>query len=279
MKKNRIAKELLIWYSDNKRDLPWRMDRNPYKIWLSEIILQQTRVDQGLPYYLKFVEKYPSVHDLASAREDDVLRTWQGLGYYSRARNLHKCAKTIVEIFNGNFPSTKVELMQLPGIGPYTSAAIASIAFGKKEAVIDGNVLRVITRIYGIEDDISNQKTQKEIKTIVDELIPTSQPDQFNQAIMEFGALQCTPKKPGCDICSFRGLCIAQFKGSQMKIPFKSKKNGKRTRFFNYFLIEINENYLLRKRLKKDIWNGLFEFYLIETDSAKDIDQMQLPNA
>jgi len=274
---NNIVKKLLKWYGISKRDLPWRNSKNPYYIWLSEIILQQTRVDQGMPYYLKFVEKYPDIHLLANASEEDVLRTWQGLGYYSRARNLYKCAKTLVQNYKGNFPSTRVELEKLPGIGPYTSAAIASLAFGKKEAVVDGNVIRVITRLYGIKDDISNQKTKAQIITIVDDLIPESSPDQFNQAIMEFGALQCTPKNPNCEICEFKGNCTAQVKGSQHKIPFKSQKPKKRTRFYNYFLIEINGDFLLRKRIKNDIWKGLFEFFMIENDSDVQPDHFQFP--
>ena len=277
MGNNNIAIKLLKWYSKSKRDLPWRNSKNPYYIWLSEIILQQTRVDQGLPYYLKFIEKYPDVHHLAVASEEDVLRTWQGLGYYSRARNLHKCAKELVESYQGSFPSTRAMLEKLPGIGSYTSAAIASLAFGKKEAVVDGNVTRVITRLYGIQNDISNQKTKAQIKNIVDDLIPASSPDLFNQAIMEFGALQCTPKNPNCEVCEFKGNCTAQLKGKQRKIPFKPQKPNKRTRFYNYFLIEINGDFLLRKRIKKDIWKGLFEFFMIENVAEVPPDHFQFP--
>jgi len=277
LKNNRIAKSLINWYEQNKRDLPWREYHDPYKIWLSEVILQQTRVDQGLPYFIKFVEKYPTVYHLEEASIDDVLRSWQGLGYYSRARNLHKCAKTIVHDHNGKFPTTRQELLELPGIGPYTSAAIASLAFGNKDAVIDGNVIRVITRLYGIEDDIGKGKTIMQIKMIVDELIPKSNPGLFNQAIMEFGALHCTPKKPSCDTCEFLGLCAAQKNGTQNKIPYKYRKTKIRLRFFNYLLIKINGKYLLRKRIERDIWNGLFEFFLIETNSEIGFDNFQLP--
>ncbi|MCK5468883.1 MAG: A/G-specific adenine glycosylase [Cyclobacteriaceae bacterium] len=278
MKQNRIIKELIRWYNQNKRDLPWRKNRDPYEIWLAEVILQQTRVDQGLPYFFHFKEKYPTVNHLAEAPIDDVLRCWQGLGYYSRARNLHKCAKTIVDKYNGKFPSEREDLIRLPGIGPYTSAAIASFAFGKKEAVVDGNVIRVVTRLYGIEDDISEKKTLNQIKIIVDDLIPKSIPGLFNQAIMEFGALHCTPKKPSCNICGFLGICEAQIKGKQDKLPFKSRKTKKRLRYFNYFLIKINDKYLLRKREERDIWNGLFEFFLIETKTDMSFDQLQLPD-
>ena len=278
MRKKRFAEELLNWYNQHKRDLPWRKHRDPYIIWLSEVILQQTRVDQGIPYFMTFVEKYPTVYELAKAPIDDVLRSWQGLGYYSRARNLHKCAKTIVDTYNGKFPSERSDLIKLPGIGPYTAAAIASMAFGKREAVVDGNVIRVISRIYGIEDDISEQKTLHQIKNIVDGMIPKSNPGSFNQAIMEFGALHCTPKNPSCADCNFIGFCKAQISGKQAFIPFKSRKTKKRVRFFNYLRIKIHDKYLLRKRDNGDIWTGLFEFFLIETNSEMNFDQLRVPN-
>jgi len=277
LKNNKITSQLLNWYINNQRDLPWRKDLNPYKIWLSEIILQQTRVDQGLPYYQRFTNKFPTILDLASAREDKILRTWQGLGYYSRARNLHKCAKIVVNKYDGVFPSTREELMELPGIGPYTSAAIASIAYGKKEAVVDGNVIRVITRIFGIEQDISLLKTIKEIKSIVDDLLPAETPGQFNQAIMEFGAIFCTPNGPSCSTCIFNDICVAHLKKEVKRIPFKSKKIKKRTRYFNYLMIELDDKILLKKRSAKDIWNGLFEFYLMENDSHTEFDGLQIP--
>lgn len=279
IEKNSIAKKLINWYNKNKRDLPWRKYRDPYKIWLSEIILQQTRVDQGMPYFIRFVDKYPTIYHLARASIDDVLRSWQGLGYYSRARNLYKCANTIVDKYKGKFPSTRNELIKLPGIGPYTSAAIASFAFCKKEAVVDGNVIRVIARLFGIENDIADQKTITQIRIIVDELIPSSNPDLFNQSIMEFGAIYCKPKGPSCDMCIFLGICEAQLKGKQNYIPFKSRKTKKRIRFFNYLLIEIDGKYLLRKRQGSDIWNGLFELFLIETSLELSFDHLQLPHA
>lgn len=278
MNKNWIKNELISWYKQHKRDLPWRKNREPYKIWLSEVILQQTRVNQGMPYYINFVEKYPTVYHLAGASIENVMRSWQGLGYYSRARNLHKCAKAIVEKHNGKFPSTCEELIRLPGIGSYTSAAIASLAFGKKEAVVDGNVIRVITRLYGIVDDISKQKTLKQIKIIVDGLIPKSDPGLFNQSIMEFGALHCTPKKPFCNSCGFLGFCKAQKNGKQDKIPYKFRNTKKRLRFLNYLLINIHGKYLMRKREEHDIWNGLFEFFLVETNSEMSFDKFQLPD-
>jgi len=277
LKKSILIDELLKWYEQNKRELPWRKGNDPYKIWLSEVILQQTRVDQGLPYFMNFVEKYPTVNSLALAHIDDVLRTWQGLGYYSRARNLHKCAKIIVGHYDGIFPKNKDELIKLPGIGSYTAAAIASLAYGKQEAVVDGNVIRVISRLYGIEADVSEQKTKNEIQQIVDRLIPKKAPDLFNQAIMEFGALHCSPKNPLCPNCIFMGLCVAQRNNQQGKIPYKSNKTKKRLRFFTYLIINIHGGYLMRKRDARDIWQGLFEFFLIETNSDMDFDQLSIP--
>ena len=272
-----FATKLIDWYRKNGRDLPWRNTKDPYKIWLSEVILQQTRVDQGLPYFNHFVLKFPNIYALARAEENEVLRSWQGLGYYTRARNLHKCAKTIVKKYGGTFPATREELQKLPGIGSYTSAAIASLAFGQKEAVVDGNVIRVISRIFGIEDDISLPKTIYSIRSMVDGLIPSKQPDHFNQAIMEFGAIQCVPKNPGCERCDFLGFCIAKKKKIQNQIPYKSKRTSKKTRYFYYFIISIENKYLLRKRIENDIWKGLYEFFLIASSENKRIDEMDLP--
>lgn len=268
---------LIAWYNSRKRDLPWRHTHDPYKIWLSEIILQQTRVDQGTPYYLNFVEKYPTVFHLAAAPIHEILRTWQGLGYYSRAQNLHKCANTVVDIYNGKFPSDRQELIKLPGIGPYTSAAIASLAFGKKEAVIDGNVIRVISRLYGIEDDIGERTTLIQIQKIVDDLIPADRPDIFNQAIMEFGALHCKPKNPLCQLCEFLEFCTAKKKEIQYLIPFKAKKIKIRKRYLHYLIVEFSGKILLRERTENDIWKGLFEFLLVEVDTEKNFNQLPLP--
>jgi A/G-specific adenine glycosylase len=275
---NVIVSRLFSWYEINKRHMPWREIDDPYKIWLSEIILQQTRIEQGLPYYLKFVQKYPTIKHLSEAHIDDVLRLWQGLGYYSRARNLHKCAKTVSKDFGGYFPSDRKALMKLPGIGPYTSAAIASFAFGQREAVVDGNVMRVITRLYGITEDITNQKTIKKISEVVDELIPSDKPDIFNQAIMEFGAVHCVPANPNCGQCIFNDFCVAQAKGWQKRIPVKSKAIKKRTRYFNYLIIENDGRLLMKKRDQNDIWKGLFEFYLLETSQENAYDQLELPD-
>ena len=277
MEHNDIIHSLFSWYRTHKRNLPWRNTKNPYKIWLSEIILQQTRIEQGLPYYLKFIDKYPSIQHIADAPIDEVVRLWQGLGYYSRVRNLYLCAKTVSQQFNGKFPEDRAILLKLPGIGPYTSAAIASFAFGKKEAVVDGNVIRFITRMYGIEQDISLGSTVKKINKIVADLIPEDNPDTFNQAIMEFGALQCIPGKPNCDSCIFEISCVARQSRIQNIIPVKNNKLKKRPRFFDYLVIEQSGKVLMHKRKGNDIWKGLFEFFLLETSHKTSFDQLILP--
>jgi A/G-specific adenine glycosylase len=274
---NRVAERLISWYREHKREMPWRNTSDPYHIWLSEIILQQTRVNQGLPYYQRFLEKYPTINQLAEADIDDVLRLWQGLGYYSRARNLHKCATIIVQKHKGNFPTEGKDLRKLPGVGPYTSAAIASFAFGKKEAVVDGNVMRVIARLYGISEDISENRTFKVISEIVNGLIPDDVPDIFNHALMEFGAIHCTPTNPDCNSCIFKETCVANAKMLQDQIPLKGKKIKKKTRYFHYLIIKIGDRFLMRKRMNKDIWQGLFEFYLLESAQIKDFDHLPLP--
>ena len=278
VKETLINQYLINWYDQNKRDLPWRNTSNAYHIWLSEVILQQTRVAQGLPYFRRFVQKFHTVHDLANAPEDEILRVWQGLGYYSRARNLHKCAKIVSNEYNGKFPDERQELAKLPGIGPYTSAAIASFAFSKKEAAIDGNVLRVLTRIYGIEDDISDKRTVDAIREIANIIIPSEDPGKFNQAIMEFGALNCVPKNPKCESCGLRDICEAKIQGKEILIPVKLKKIKRKSRYFNYLVVEIGNKYLMRKRGYDDIWKGLFEFCLIENDIVTTFAELALPN-
>jgi A/G-specific adenine glycosylase len=266
--------ELVSWYNRNKRDLPWRETSDPYKIWLSEVILQQTRVVQGLPYYQKFIELFPSVHSLANAEEKDVLRAWQGLGYYSRARNLHGCAKIISEKMNGVFPNNYSDLLKLPGIGNYTAAAIASIAYGQKVAVVDGNVFRVMARYYGIDTDIASGKGKKIFQNKADELVLSTQPDIYNQAIMEFGALQCVPKNPVCDICPLNIECVARKEKLQDQLPVKSKKVKVKKRYFNYFVFRTKDGLLLGERLNNDIWKGLYDFYLHETLEPKEQDHL-----
>ena len=269
-----FSTKIISWYQENKRELPWRSESDPYKIWLSEIILQQTRVNQGLPYYYKFVELFPTVSDLALAEETTVLRAWQGLGYYSRARNLHKCAKIIDNGFDGLFPQTFRQLLKLPGIGPYTAAAIASFAFNEKVAVVDGNVYRVLARVYGLYDDIASGKGQKEFQKKADSLISETDPASFNQAMMEFGALHCTPTSPKCPDCIFNVECHAREKQEQGILPVKTKKTKIRKRYFNYLVFSHNHKVYLNARNAKDIWQGLYDFKLLEEDKVLTIEEV-----
>ena len=261
-----FEEEITRWYKLNKRDLPWRKTRNPYLIWLSEIILQQTRVNQGLSYYEKFSEKYPTVQDLANEKEDEVLKLWQGLGYYSRARNMHFTAKYIVENLNGKFPSSYDEILKLKGVGEYTAAAVASFSFDEKKAVLDGNVFRLLSRYFGIHLPIDSSAGKKEFKSLANDLILEKEPGTYNQAIMEFGALVCTPKVPGCKSCRLSINCEALSKNEVDILPLKSKKINKRDRFFNFLVITDGESAYLQQRLEKDIWIRLFQFPLLETE-------------
>lgn len=263
-----FSRILIAWYKQNKRDLPWRNTKNPYHIWLSEIILQQTRVDQGLSYYNKFVENYPTVCDLANANQEDVLKLWQGLGYYSRARNLHATAITIKDEYKNKFPSTFKEVHSLKGIGDYTASAIMSFSYNKPYPVIDGNVYRVLSRIFGIEDFIDSNKGKNVFKALAEELIDKKNSATYNQAIMEFGAIQCKPKLPLCDDCCFQSKCFAFANKKVNELPRKEKQTKQRDRFFNYLVISDENELILKKRTAKDIWIGLFDFPLIETDSA-----------
>lgn len=263
---NQSFSNLLInWYNNNQRDLPWRDTSDPYKIWLSEIILQQTKVNQGLPYYNKFINEYPTVHDLANAKEDEVMRLWQGLGYYSRARNLHECAKSVVKDYKGKFPSNYEELLKLKGVGKYTAAAIASFAFGQVVPVVDGNVFRVLARYFGISDDISQPKTFNTFFNVAKELIPENQASTFNQAMMELGATICTPKKFECENCPLALDCHARIHHKQSELPVKKKKIKIRHRYLYYLIWKEGERLAMKKRGPKDIWQGLFDFDLIET--------------
>ena len=258
-----FSDKVVKWYELNKRSLPWRETKDPYRIWLSEIILQQTRVNQGLPYYLKFVEKFPTVASLAAAPEQQVLRFWQGLGYYTRARNMHKCAKEIVTHHGGVFPGHFESLKKLSGIGDYTAAAIASISFGQRTAVVDGNVFRVLSRVYGIETNISGPEGRKVFVKLANDLLANS-PGAHNQALMEFGALHCTPRNPGCGECIFTTSCFARRHGLQQALPVKAKQKPVRRRYFYYLVFEKGRSLLMRKREQKDIWHGLYDFFLIE---------------
>lgn len=263
-----FSDKVVKWYQQNLRDLPWRQTRDPYKIWLSEIILQQTRVIQGLPYYLKFVETFPDVDSLARASEQQVLRLWQGLGYYSRARNLHKCARLISSQHRGEFPKSFEELKKLPGIGDYTAAAIASICFREPVAVLDGNVFRVLSRIFGIDTPINSPEGKKQFAFQANALVSAKNPDVHNQAVMEFGALHCTPKNPSCENCPFESTCFAAQNELQEKLPVKLKGKAVRKRYFNYIVFKKGNTLWMKKRNQKDIWNGLYDFYLVETKKA-----------
>ena len=266
MERGTFSEVLLRWYYLNKRDLPWRNTKDPYKIWLSEVILQQTRVVQGLPYYNKFVDKYPTVIDLANADEKEVLRLWQGLGYYSRARNMHLTAKIIANELGGQFPETYEGLVKLKGIGPYTAAAVASFAFDEKVAVVDGNVYRVLARIFGVETDISSHEAKKVFGNLANQVISEEHPGIHNQAMMEFGAIHCTPANPACMFCVFHYDCVANAQGKQTLLPVKSKKVKVKNRFFDYFVIEQEDQLLMTQRTSKDIWSGLYDFYLVENE-------------
>ncbi len=263
---------LINWYLQNKRSLPWRETTNPYRIWLSEIILQQTRVAQGLPYYEAFLKKFPNVKTLAEANEEDVLKLWQGLGYYSRARNLHFTAKQISNELNGEFPKEYKKLLKLKGVGEYTAAAIASFSYNEPVAVLDGNVFRVLSRYFGIDLDISQSKTKIEFQKLAQSLLPTSSPANFNQAIMEFGALQCVPKKPNCNECVLNSSCYALQRNEISNLPFKSKKTKFTKRYLNYLILEdVNGNIIVEKRVEKGIWQNLFQFPLLEDFEEKSI--------
>lgn len=264
-----FSKTLIEWYLQNKRDLPWRNDNNPYSIWLSEIILQQTRVDQGLPYFLRFKKTFPTIFDLANASEDSVLKLWQGLGYYSRARNLHKTAQLIVQEYHGEFPKRFSELRHLKGVGDYTAAAIASFAYNENVAAVDGNVYRVLSRFFDVETDIATSAAKKEFTQLATELLPEGKANIFNQAIMEFGALQCVPKNPDCKHCVFNSGCLALQKKKVAQLPVKSKKSKVVQRYFNYLVfLDDAQHTVMCKRTQKGIWHNLYEFPLLETEGS-----------
>jgi A/G-specific adenine glycosylase len=267
--------KLLYWYNKNKRDLPWRNTKDPYLIWISEIILQQTRVNQGYQYYLRFIEKFPDIKTLANAKEEDVLLLWQGLGYYSRARNIHHAARQIMQDFNGIFPVDYHNIIKLKGIGSYSASAIASFAFKQPYPVIDGNVLRVISRIFGIFTPVDSNNGKKEVEIILNNLIDKDNPDIFNQAIMELGALVCNPQNPKCEDCPLQSLCVSFENKNMNAFPVKTKKVNQRNRFFYYMVVHyINkEEHLiyLKKRTKNDIWKNMYDFPLFESDHESDI--------
>ena len=265
-----FQEEIINWYLINKRDLPWRNTQDPYKIWLSEIILQQTRVQQGLPYYLKFLNAFPTIYDFAQASEQEVLSLWQGLGYYSRARNMRKTAIQIVDFFNGEFPKTEKELLSLFGVGKYSAAAIGSFAFRLHLAVVDGNVYSVLSRVFNMDTPIDTPQGQRAFQELASTLLPIHTPDTYNQAIMEFGALQCTPKSPDCPNCVLFASCLGRIDKNIDALPVKIKSIKTRNRFFAYQVFIDDENRtIIQERGPKDIWQGLFEFPLLEFESEE----------
>ncbi len=264
-----FSNKLIAWYLEHKRDMPWRNTTHPYHIWLSEIILQQTRVAQGLPYYIAFTEAFPTVQDLAQATEEEVLKLWQGLGYYSRGRNLHASAKMIVEEMDGVFPNTYEEIKKLKGVGDYTASAIASICFNEPTAVVDGNVYRVLSRVYGIDTPINSTAGIKEFKALAQELIDKDRPADFNQAIMEFGAIQCKPQNPYCLHCIYNDNCVALQQNKVSELPVKLKKTKVKHKYFHYLYIkDKQEQTIIKQRTGKGIWQGLYEFPVIEELAA-----------
>ncbi len=256
--------KLLEWHRGHRRPMPWKGERDPYKIWLSEIILQQTRVEQGLPYYEKFIAAYPSVRHLAAAPEDEVLKNWEGLGYYTRARNLHTAAKYIAGELSGKFPDTYEGIRALKGVGDYTAAAIASFAYDLPYAVLDGNAYRVLARFFGIRTPIDLPAAKKTFAALAAELLDTAKPGAYNQAIMDFGATHCTPRQPACTGCPLREHCVALQTGQADKLPVKSKTPEKKDRFFAYAVFYHRDHTWVRRRTGKDIWQNLYEFPLLE---------------
>ncbi len=270
-----FSSKLIQWYAQNARELPWRQTSDPYIIWLSEIILQQTRVEQGLPYFQTFVTQLPTVSDFADAPEDFILRLWQGLGYYSRARNMHKAAKAVMHDYSGRFPTSYHELIQLPGIGSYTASAIASFSSNEVRAVVDGNVYRVLSRVFGIDTDINSGAGKKQFQELADSLISEKEPGLYNQAIMDFGATVCKPKQPLCANCIFVHECDAFATGRIALLPKKIKKTKIRKRYFHYFIIRRSAEVMIAKRPDGDIWANLHEFPMIETAAPISVTELQ----
>jgi len=260
-----FSKQIIQWYHKNKRSLPWRETHDPYIIWLSEIILQQTRVLQGTPYFYKFIEHYPTIESFAAAPEEEILRHWQGLGYYSRARNMLKAANQVMQQHAGIFPSAYNELIRLPGIGEYTASAIASFSINEPKAVVDGNVSRVLARYFGIEEPINSSKGKQQFSNLAQEVLDKENPGIHNQAMMEFGALQCKPQSPDCGSCPLQQTCFAFQNNIVNKLPVKIKAGKSKNRYFNYFIIREDDKIIMQRRKEGDIWEGLFELPLIES--------------
>ena len=263
------------WYSKNKRDLPWRKNKDPYSVWLSEIILQQTKIQQGLPYYIKFIDKYPDVFCLANALEHDILKLWEGLGYYSRARNLHKTAKIVALDFDGIFPTTFLQLLKLPGIGKYTASAISSICYEERQAVLDGNVFRLLSRYFDIDTPINSSLGIKSFERLSYKLLPKINIGDYNQGLMDFGSIVCKPKLAKCDICILQDGCSAHAKNKIYLLPVKNKKNKVLTKHFNFLIFIYGDNKTkIEQRDDKGIWPNLYQFPLIETDEELNINKL-----
>ena len=263
-----FSKSLLQWHSEIDRQLPWKKTKDPYKIWISEIVLQQTRVAQGTAYYERLITSFPTVKHLAQAQEDEVLTNWKGLGYYARARNMHAAAKQIMTTFNGKFPSDYKDILSLKGVGPYTAAAIASFAFDLPYAVLDGNVFRVLSRYLNESTPIDSTLGKKFFTNKAEELLDKKQPAAYNQAIMDFGALHCMPKNPSCHNCPFESSCAGLLNGTVGLLPIKAKKLKVKKRFFHYYLLTYKNRIYLEKRAEEDIWKGLYQPFLIESEKA-----------
>ena len=268
-----FADTLISWYEDHKRDLPWRGEPDPYKIWVSEIILQQTRVQQGWDYYIRFIDNFPDVKALAEADEDRVLKVWQGLGYYSRARNMHAAAREIMEKQGGHFPNEYDKILSLKGIGNYTAAAISSIAFGLPYPAVDGNVIRIVSRIFGICDDVTQPAVVKKITAICETEIDSNRPGVFNQAAMDFGAIQCVPRNANCDECPFQSSCYAYNNHLVDILPVKKKKAESKHRYFHYTVYLSDNQTIIEKRTGSDIWRNMYQFPLTETNSEEYADK------
>lgn len=259
-----IREKLKNWFREYKRDLPWRQSHDPYRIWLSEVMLQQTRIDQGLPYYQRFIERFPGIFHLAAAPEAEVLNLWQGLGYYNRARHLHETAQVIANQYQGEFPSDYQSLIQLKGIGEYTAAAISSMAFNKPHVVVDGNVNRVLARLFGIQEPVNTTNGKKAVKAYAESLLDEAAPGDFNEALMDFGAIQCTATNPKCGICPLRDHCYALHHNQTDQLPTKAKKLKRRTRYFYYLVMANSQGLVLRQRGTDDVWQKLYDFPLLE---------------
>ncbi len=273
----RIAPLLIEWYREHRREMPWRQTADPYRIWISEVILQQTRVAQGTEYYLRFTERFPNAASLAAAAEEEVLRYWQGLGYYSRARNLHAAARQVVERHGGVFPAKYEEVLALPGVGAYTAAAVCSICYGLPYATVDGNVYRVLSRLFDLALPIDTPAGRRAFAALAQSLLDPARPGLYNQAVMEFGALQCVPRSPRCGECPSAECCLASAHGTVAQRPVKTTRTAVRERWFNYLDLRCGDRTLLVRREGKDIWQGLFEYPMIETEGPAGFEELQIP--